>query len=155
MCTGHDDRELSLEPKLEEPDELANAFLVCFEVDRSGIIRDVKEIHRVWSGLLWKGRGAEGGEDFEDTVIHGGGHGPSCRVIAETHSKVAVHGGRVESARVAVTEGLEGLIVLGAPGEYGSSIINMGVDDHEYVGIFRAGDLEFAEVTFELDIPEG
>ena len=153
VSTGHDDRKLSLESELEEPDELANTPLVGFGIHRSGIIRDVEEVHRVWSGLLGKGRGAEGGEDLEDAVIHRGGHGPGVRVIAEAHSKVAIHGGRVKSAWVAVAEGLEGLIVLGAPGEYSSSVINMGVDDHEYVGVYRTGNLELAEVTFELCVP--
>ncbi len=41
--------------------------------------------------LFGKGRSAEGGQDFEDRVIHRGSHGTCLRVVAEAHSKVAVH----------------------------------------------------------------
>ena len=48
---------------------------------------------------------------------HRGSESTSGRVVAESHAEIAVHGSRVESAGVTIAEGLEGLFVLGAPGE--------------------------------------
>ena len=48
---------------------------------------------------------------------HGGSEGTSGRVVAESHAEIAVHGSGVEGAGVTIAEGLEGLFVLGSPGE--------------------------------------
>jgi hypothetical protein len=50
-------------------------------------------------------------------VKHRGSEGTSGRVLAEYPAKIAVHGGRVEGARITVAKGLEGFLILAAPGE--------------------------------------
>jgi len=55
----------------------------------------------------------------------------------------------------AIAEGTKSLIILGPPGEYSTSVINMSVDDDEYIGIIGAGAPALAEVAFELDISQG
>ena len=77
-------------------------------------------------------------------MIHGSGHHTSVRVVQESHTEVAVHGGGVEGTWVAVSERLESLVILGAPGKNSTTIIHMSVEDDEDVGVFGTGDLELA-----------
>ena len=56
---------------------------------------------------------------------------------------------------IAIAVCSKSLIILGAPGKYCSTIINMSVDNNKYVGIFGTGDLEFPEVAFKLDVAKG
>jgi hypothetical protein len=50
---------------------------------------------------------------------------------------------------------LKGLVIFGSPGEDSSSIVDVGIDDDEDGGISGARDLEFAQVSFELDVAQG
>jgi len=117
VSAGHDDSKLDLESKLEEPDEDTRELLVSEIIDWSRIVSAIKQIHCVGSALYRKGVGAKGIKDLQDRVEHGGSEGTSGRVVAESHAEIAVHGSGVESAGVTIAEGLEGLFVLGAPGE--------------------------------------
>ena len=53
--TGHDDRELSLEPELQGPDKHADELLVDLFIDWGEIVGGIEEIHRIWCRLHWKG----------------------------------------------------------------------------------------------------
>ena len=64
--TSHDDCELDLEAKFEEPDEGTNASLVSDGVDWCRVVGNVKKVHSVGRALFGKGRSTEGGQDFED-----------------------------------------------------------------------------------------
>ncbi len=44
--------------------------MVSDGVDWSRVVRDVEEVHCVGRALFGKGRSAEGGQDFEDGVVH-------------------------------------------------------------------------------------
>ena len=85
-------------------------------------------------------------------MVHRSGHGTSVRVVAEAHPEIAIHGGGVECSWIAIAECTESLIILGAPGEYRSTIINMSVYNNKYVGIFGTGNFEFPEVAFKLSL---
>ena len=106
MSAGHDDGELDLEAKLEEPDEDTRELLVSENVDWSRVVSEIKQIHCVGKGV-----GAKGIEDLQNRVKPRGSEGTCGRVVAESHAEVAVHGSRVESAGVTIAEGLEGLFV--------------------------------------------
>ena len=98
---GHDDSEL----------------LVSGIVDWGRVVSEIKQIHCVGSALHGKGVGAKSIEDLQDRVKHRGSEGTNGRVVAESHAEIAVHGRRVESDGVTIAKGLEGLLILGAPGE--------------------------------------
>ena len=98
MSAGHDDGELELEAKLEEPDNDACELLVSEIVDWGRVVSEIKQIHCVGSALYGKRVGAKGIEDLQDRVKHRGSEGTSGRVVAESHAEIAVHGSRVESA---------------------------------------------------------
>ena len=51
MSASHDDGELDLEAKLEEPDEDACELLVSVIVDWSRVVSEIKQIHCVRSTL--------------------------------------------------------------------------------------------------------
>jgi hypothetical protein len=50
---------------------------------------------------------------------------------------------------------LEGLVVLGTPGEDSSSIINVDVDNDKHIRIVGASHFELSKVAFELDVALG
>ena len=75
-------------------------------------------------------------------MVHGGGRRTRIGVVRESHTEVAVLGGRVELTWVAVAECLESLVVLGSPGEDGATVVYVSVDDDEDCGIGGAYDLE-------------
>jgi hypothetical protein len=50
---------------------------------------------------------------------------------------------------------LEGLVVLRSPGKDSATIVDVSVDNDEDGGISGARDLEFAQVTFKLDVAQG
>jgi len=154
VSAGHDDGELDLKAKLQEPDEDTRELLVSEIVDWSRVVSEIKQIHCVGSALYRKGVGAKGIEDLQDRVKHRGSEGTSDRVVAESHAEIAVHGSRVESSGVTIAKGLEGFFILGAPGEQCSSIINMRVDNDECSWISRTSDLELARITFELEVSQ-
>ena len=89
MSTGHDDGELDLEAKLEEPDEDACELLVRLLVDWSRVVSKIKQIHCVGRALYGKRVGAKGIEDLQDRVEHRGSEGTSGRVVAESHAEIS------------------------------------------------------------------
>jgi len=88
-------------------DEAADDLLILLLVDRGGILKVLEEVHGVGISLGREGVRAAGCKNLEDRMKHGGSEGG---VKVESDAEVAVHGGFVEGAGVALVKLEDGLV---------------------------------------------
>jgi hypothetical protein len=130
MSGCHDDCDLYLAADHEEMDEAADYSLILLLVDRGGVLGVFKEVHGVGRSLGWERVRAAGRENLEDGMEHGCSESTGDGVKVESDAEVAVHGGFVEDAGVALVQLEDGLVPEAAASEDRGAIVNMGVEDH-------------------------
>ena len=102
--------ELNFGVHHEEMDEAADDLLILLLVDRGGILKVLEEVHGVGISLGGEGVRAAGCKNIEDRMKHGGSEGASDGVKVESDAEVAVHGGFVDGAGVALVKLEDGLV---------------------------------------------
>ena len=90
---------------------------------------------------------AAGRENLEDGKKHGCSEGAGDGVKVESDAEVAVHGGFVEDAGVALVQLEDGLVPEATASEDCSAIVNMGVDDHHEARVVLASPEELARIS--------
>ena len=111
-------------------DEAADDSLILLLVDRGGILGVFEEVHRVGRSLGWERVRAAGRENLEDGMEHGCSESAGDGVKVESDAEVAVHGGFVEDAGVALVQFEDGLVPEATASEDRGAIVNVGVEDH-------------------------
>ncbi len=51
----------------------------------------MEDVHGIRSRLNGKGISTTGGEDLDDSVVHGASHGSGVFVVGEAHTEVTIH----------------------------------------------------------------
>ena len=149
----HDDCDLDLAAHHEEMDEAADDSLILLLIDRGGILRVLEEVHGVGERVLAAGR-----EDLEDGMKHGCSEGKlefDDGVKLEFDAKVAVHGGFVEDAGVALVQLEDGLVPEVAASEDRGAVVNMVVEDHLEARIVLTSPEELARISKVSGVANG
>ncbi len=126
----HDDCDLDFAAYHEEMDEVADDSLILLLVDRGGILGVFKEVYGVGRSLGWERVRAAGRENLEDGMEHGCSESAGDGVKVESDAEVAVHGGFVEDAGVALVQLEDGFVPEAAASEDRGTIVNMGSSLH-------------------------
>jgi len=141
---------LDLAAHHEEIDEAADDSLILLLIDRGGILRVLEEVgERVL---------AAGCEDLEDGMKHGCSEGKlefDDGVKLEFDAKVAVHGGFVEDAGIALVQLEDGLVPEVAASEDRGAVVNMGVEDHLEARIVITSPEELARISKVSGVANG
>jgi hypothetical protein len=86
---------------------------------------------------------------------HGCSEGTGDWVKVESDAEVAVHGGFVEDAGVALVQLGDGLVPEAAASEDRGAVVNMGVEDHHEARVVLASPEELARISKVSGVADG
>jgi hypothetical protein len=136
-------------------DEAADDSLILLLINRGGILGVLEEVHGVGRSLGGKRVRAAGRENLEDGMEHGCSESACDGVKVESDAEVAVHGGFVEDARVALVQLEDGLVPEAAASEDRGAVVNMGVEDHHEARVVLASPEELARISEVSGVADG